>query len=383
MNVGTNIITFTIPGTNAACNDGSQVRFSVLSEKYDSFLASFLATWNDSYKSGGHESDVIDILHTEVTLNERTYARLLEGHSVSDLKNVIKSRGSQKACPLFNDILPLILSNLLKVNVMVIENVNDVYETVIISGNPCSCHYIGVLKMHGMYCPLEEVDVRSIDIHVESHILNNVTTTVYDRENGCSNNVVCTEWLILSRNDPSAVVGGPAMAATGHNTIKSRAPIKPPGSSKYSVGVFTVNIEKSADNRVSAYCSSCPAYYRTGRWDTSDEDEFFNYYRVDRSPGDGHCLLHSIAHSYKAHWPDERALTIVDIINQIESEIIKYWERYIPFIRENTIQNLMSQTYDYTRKKIYDSDLGRPDPTDYFWFIEYRNYDSGAYTIGI
>ena len=352
------MITLTIPGSNAACNDGSQVRYSVLSDKYDSFLASFLATWNDSYTSGAHESDVIDILHTEVKLHERTYARLLEGHSVSDLKNVIKSRGSQKACPLFNDILPLIVSNLLKVNVMVIENVNDVYETVIISGNPCSCHYIGVLKMPGMYYPLQEVDVRSIDIHVESHILNNVTTTAYDRENGCSNNVVCTEWLILSRNDPSAVVGSPAMPATGHNTIKSRAPIKPSGSSKYSVGVYNVNIEKFADNRVSAYCSSCPAYYRTGRWDTSDEDEFFNYYRVDRSTGDGHCLLHSIAHSYKAHWPDERALTIVDIINQIESEIINHWERYIPFIRENTIRNLMSQMYDYTRKKIYDSDLG-------------------------
>ena len=99
MNVGTNIITLTIPGTNAACNDGLQVHFSVLSDKYDSFLTSFSATWNDSYTTGGHESDVIDILHTEVTLNERTYARLLEGHSVSDLKNVIKSRGSQKACP--------------------------------------------------------------------------------------------------------------------------------------------------------------------------------------------------------------------------------------------------------------------------------------------
>ena len=145
------------------------------------------------------------------------------------------------------------------------------------------------------------------------------------------------------------------MQATGQNTIKSRAPS---GSSKYSMGGINVNIDKSADNRVSAYCSSCPVYHRTGRWDTSDENEFFNYYRVDISPGDGHCLLHSIAHSYKAHWPDERALTIVDIINLIESEIINYWERYIPFIRENTIQNLMSQMYDYTRKKIYDSDLG-------------------------
>ena len=125
-------------------NDGLQVRFNVLSDKHDSLLTSFLATWNDSYTSGGHESDVIDILHTEVTLNERTYARLLEGHSVSDLKkNVIKIRGSQKACPLFNDILPLIVSNWLKVIVMVIENVNDVYETVIISGNPC---YNGVSK---------------------------------------------------------------------------------------------------------------------------------------------------------------------------------------------------------------------------------------------
>ena len=94
------------------------------------------------------------------------------------------------------------------------------------------------------------------------------------------------------------------------------------------------------------------------RWDTSDENEFFNYYSVDRSPGNGHCLLHSIAHSHKAHWPHEPALTIVDIINLSESEIINYWERYISFIRENTIQNLMLQMYDYTRKKIYDSDLG-------------------------
>ena len=202
--------------------------------------------------------------------------------------------------------------------------------------------------MHGMYCPLEEVDVRSINIHVESHILNDVTTTVY--ENGCSNNVECAEWLILSRNDPSAVVGGPAMPATGH--------IKPSGSSKYSMGGINVTIDKFADNRVSAYCSSCPVYHRASKWDTSDENEFFNYYRVDRSPGDGHCLLHSIAHSYKAHWPDERALTIVDIINLIVSEIINHWERYIPSIRENTIRNLMSQMYDYTRKKIYDSDLG-------------------------
>ena len=95
MNVGTNMITLTIPGTNTACNDGLQVRFSVLSDKYDSFLTydifvtSFLATWNESYTLLGHESDVIDILHTKVMRNERTYARLREGHSVSDLKNVV------------------------------------------------------------------------------------------------------------------------------------------------------------------------------------------------------------------------------------------------------------------------------------------------------
>ena len=70
--------------------------------------------------------------------------------------------------------------------------------------------------MHGMHCPFKEIDVHSINIHV----LNNVTTNVYDRENVCSNNVECTEWLILSRNDPSAVEGGPAMPATGHNIIK-------------------------------------------------------------------------------------------------------------------------------------------------------------------
>ena len=33
--------------------------------------------------------------------------------------------------------------------------------------------------MHGMYCPRKEVDVHSTNIHVESHVLNNVTMTVY------------------------------------------------------------------------------------------------------------------------------------------------------------------------------------------------------------
>ena len=69
---------------------------------------------------------------------------------------------------------------------MDMENLNDVYGTVIISGNPCSCHYIGVLKMHGMYCPLKEVGLHSTNIHVESHVLNDVTTTVYDREMGAA-----------------------------------------------------------------------------------------------------------------------------------------------------------------------------------------------------
>ena len=33
-------------------------------------------------------------------------------------------------------------------------------------------------------------------------------------------------------------------------------------------------------------------------------------------------------------------------------------DRYIPIMRENTLQILMSRMYDYTRKKIYDSNLG-------------------------
>ena len=68
-----------------------------------------------------------------------------------------------------------------------------------------------------------------------------------------------------------------------HNTIKSRAPIKPSQRSKYSMDGINVNMDKSVDNVVNAYCSSCPVYHRTGRLDTSDENEFVNHYRVYRS----------------------------------------------------------------------------------------------------
>ena len=215
-------------------------------------------------------------------------SKLTRGYFRVSFLKCYQKRGSQKACPLFNDILLLIVWNLLMVNVMVIENLNNVYEPVIISGNPCSCHHIynGVLKMHGMYCPLREVDVHSINTHVENQVLNNVTTTVYDRENGCSNNVECTE---CGRWSSHADYGAQ------HHKITST--YKALLSSKYSMDGINVNMDKSVDNRVGEYCTSCPVYHRTGRWDTSYENEFYNYYRVYKSPGHGHCLLHSTAHS--------------------------------------------------------------------------------------
>ena len=50
----------------------------------------------------------------------RNRSREWLSQQASVVRYIIKSMDSQKACPLFNDILPLIVSNLLKVNVMVI-----------------------------------------------------------------------------------------------------------------------------------------------------------------------------------------------------------------------------------------------------------------------
>ena len=62
-----------------------------------------------------------------------------------------------------SNVFVTVTSNSLKD--MVIENMNDVYENVITDGKPCSCHYVGLLKMCGIYFPFKEVDMQSTDIH--------------------------------------------------------------------------------------------------------------------------------------------------------------------------------------------------------------------------
>ena len=87
--------------------------------------------------------------------------------------------------------------------------------------------------------------------------------------------------------------------------------------------------------------------------------KFWPMYKVVKSPGDEHCLLHSVTNAYNAVTATASACIDIDILStKLKDETIMNAERYIDFIEGNGLPSLISGLNDYIYNKRYDSSYG-------------------------
>ena len=78
------------------------------------------------------------------------------------------------------------------------------------------------------------------------------------------------------------------------------------------------------------------------------------------SPGDGHCLLHSVVSSYESQLPHLPLLTIEDLKARIFIETVNHLNEYTSFLVAplNEPSYMMHQLRVYLESKIYNHDFG-------------------------
>ena len=78
-------------------------------------------------------------------------------------------------------------------------------------------------------------------------------------------------------------------------------------------------------------------------------------YELHKSPGDGHCLIHSVLFGLKS------AGVIIEkqnIISAVETETIAHCSKYMSFYVNPSIETLLCEMTDYLHHKHYDSSFG-------------------------
>ena len=78
-------------------------------------------------------------------------------------------------------------------------------------------------------------------------------------------------------------------------------------------------------------------------------------YELHKSPGDGHCLIHSVLFGLKS-----AGVTIEkqNIISAVETETIAHCSKYMSFYVNPSIETLLCEMTDYLHHKHYDSSFG-------------------------
>ena len=81
-------------------------------------------------------------------------------------------------------------------------------------------------------------------------------------------------------------------------------------------------------------------------------------YSVLRSPGDGHCFIHSVVQSHNSQNPHAKRLTNTDLIKLLTDETLNNTDTYLPFMENKDINVLMTGLNDYVVNKHYDTSFG-------------------------
>ena len=97
-------------------------------------------------------------------------------------------------------------------------------------------------------------------------------------------------------------------------------------------------------------------YFRNDLNSFVNSQDFWSKFALDKSKGDGHCLLYSIISSAAS----QLALTVEleKLKHLITSEIYSNFKTYLPTIENNSFNVLESQMLDYIDRKVYNSSFG-------------------------
>lgn len=90
---------------------------------------------------------------------------------------------------------------------------------------------------------------------------------------------------------------------------------------------------------------------------------FSDYCSIRQSPGDGHCLLHSIIASMKSQLRPSVDVNVDYILRCVYDEISKNSDKYTPFLENQDCQALMKGFCNYAYHKIYNTEFCDIVPT--------------------
>ena len=89
---------------------------------------------------------------------------------------------------------------------------------------------------------------------------------------------------------------------------------------------------------------------------------FWKQAKQSVSPGDGHCLLHSIVHSMESQLQPPVKLTVKGLLDSMHLELIHNKEYYLPFTVDHDMSKLLEGFHAYAKDKMYDSSFGDMAP---------------------
>ena len=88
-----------------------------------------------------------------------------------------------------------------------------------------------------------------------------------------------------------------------------------------------------------------------------------NGWNIIRSPGDGHCLLHSTVSSWKAQFSNRPSIDLEQVKSQVFIESVQNRDQYIAFIPSNNKLSFMTGLKSYVINKHYNQEFGDIVPT--------------------
>lgn len=90
--------------------------------------------------------------------------------------------------------------------------------------------------------------------------------------------------------------------------------------------------------------------------DMIKSDRFWHNHRIVKSPGDGHCFIHSVVFSYNDQISG--LITPTEVLQKITHETTENWDKYIPFIENENEGRLLYKLDEYVTHKRYNTSYG-------------------------